>query len=721
MGSKAESERLTRALKDAQRRPGNRRCADCLEKAPNYCQLQFRTFICSNCAAVHRELFSPKVVKSVSMAEFTMDEVKAMRAGGNDPARAVWMARWTASDMAEPAAGSSRLDLRRYIEEKYMRKRWTGVPDEPRPAPAQPQPQPHQAHAPPEPPEQRRPSQSSPAGKPKLQITMNRAVKPTSSPARLAPPTAALGSLRIAPPPGQLRSVPKPAVEPPEQDSFDMFSSSEPDTFQAAPAPPQQQPDAFQAAPAPQPDPFQAAPQQRPDPFHAAPPRQPDQFQAAPPPPQANPFQAAPTPPPPQPDPFQAAPTPPPQQGNPFQAAPPPQQDLFAPAQHAADPFATQQAAPAADDLFGAPQVAPSTNPFAQPATVGTNPFGAPSEPPAPSQQQQQMMPPAPQQAMPQQPPMQPSMPPVGGPPAEAQFGAGEVALLDVGTKLEKVTVLASYHGRATVRGKDEATRDVDASKLLKLVLPATFAQNDEAFYDVGGRVERCKIVEVHQDAPDEPPYFTVRLANTGRDRTTDAIHLLKPLAPSGRPRVVDDDPFSELVGADVAEPAAPQQAHPPDAYAVNEQVMYTVKGSQLAEPAVVLRIHYDAGLPPYYTIRLLATNAERQTDGARLSRPPPPQPHQPPPQPHQPPPQPYYQPQYAAHPAWHQQQPYNTPQKQQVYSPQQQSFSPPAAVGQSPWQQQPPQMAPHQQMAGAYGGQPPPQQQPYQPGYPPF
>lgn len=89
MAAKAESGRLTRALKDAQRRPGNRRCADCLAKAPNYCQLQFRTFICGDCAAVHREMFSPKVVKSVSMAEFTMDEVKSMRAGGNEAARAV--------------------------------------------------------------------------------------------------------------------------------------------------------------------------------------------------------------------------------------------------------------------------------------------------------------------------------------------------------------------------------------------------------------------------------------------------------------------------------------------------------------------------------------------------------------------------------------------------------------------------------------------------------
>lgn len=89
MATRSERERLARALKDAQRRPGNRRCADCVEKAPNYCQLQFRTFICSNCAAVHREMFSPKLVKSVSMAEFTTDEVKAMRAGGNEAARAV--------------------------------------------------------------------------------------------------------------------------------------------------------------------------------------------------------------------------------------------------------------------------------------------------------------------------------------------------------------------------------------------------------------------------------------------------------------------------------------------------------------------------------------------------------------------------------------------------------------------------------------------------------
>lgn len=136
-------------------------------------------------------------------------------------------------------------------------------------------------------------------------------------------------------------------------------------------------------------------------------------------------------------------------------------------------------------------------------------------------------------------------------------FSANEIALLDAGAKFEKVKVLGSTNDRATVMGRDHMTREVESKKLLKLSNDLRFVQNDEAFYEMGGRIERCRIVEVHQDAPDEEPYFTIRLSNTGRERTTDSPHLLKPLeARSGESAgggEASDDPFSELVGGDVA------------------------------------------------------------------------------------------------------------------------------------------------------------------------
>ena len=54
MPSQEEIDRNTRAVKDALKRPGNKRCADCEARGPTVCALMYRTFICNNCAAAHR-------------------------------------------------------------------------------------------------------------------------------------------------------------------------------------------------------------------------------------------------------------------------------------------------------------------------------------------------------------------------------------------------------------------------------------------------------------------------------------------------------------------------------------------------------------------------------------------------------------------------------------------------------------------------------------------
>lgn len=499
------------------------------------------------------------------------------------------MSRWTSSDMEEPAAGCARVDLRRYLEEKYVRKRWTGSVDEqPTKVPTrqvpqvQPQPPQHAAAAPTSRPSivrapaitpqaQTRPA-AHPTDKPKLQINMNRTVtqKP-AAPAPLAPPTASLGSLRIGPPPGRQKLVPQPRQEASLKaqapvTAADVIGSSSPNPFA-------QQSQAESLAPQASQTHVQNEPLEALDMFA-------EQAQAAPStsqlqqPPQSNLFAAA-----------------------------PPQEDLFAVPSTKGDTFAiasphvqpsdlsvTQQEQPlalASTDPFEAPitAAAPSTNPFAQPSPVGTNPFGKPNG----GQAQAAALGPAQPVATPPMTPnvvisgahqrqhfaspppantsqlaMTPRMPiSMAGPSLTegaavmeeaanaAQFTTNEVALLDVGTKLEKIVVLSTYQGHATIRGKHDATREVDGTKLIKLAPNPTFSQNEDALYEIGGRIERCKIAEVHQDAPDEPPYYTIRLANSGRERTTDSPHLLKPFAVPGvasaRGREADDDPFSDL------------------------------------------------------------------------------------------------------------------------------------------------------------------------------
>ncbi|EWM29036.1 adp-ribosylation factor gtpase-activating protein agd14 [Nannochloropsis gaditana] len=52
---KRKEERLLRAVKDLSKLPGNKRCADCTEKLPQYVNLTFNTFICTACSGIHRE------------------------------------------------------------------------------------------------------------------------------------------------------------------------------------------------------------------------------------------------------------------------------------------------------------------------------------------------------------------------------------------------------------------------------------------------------------------------------------------------------------------------------------------------------------------------------------------------------------------------------------------------------------------------------------------
>jgi len=551
----ASVDRLTRAVKDAQKRPENRRCADCLEKAPNYCQIEYRTFICGNCAAVHRELFGPSKIKSVGMAEFTTDEVKAMRAGGNEVARRKWMAGWTPSDMEEPPAGSHRGEIKLFLEEKYVRERWTSA----RAAPAavvekvEPPPRPAPA-ATPEPPV------PAPA-KPKIQINV-KGVHSGSGAHRLAPPARALGGLKLSAP----VVAAKETKEEPAEDLFAVPEATAPDPFAAAPPTPPTD-DLFAAV---------AEPSSSTNPFAAAP---------------TNPFA----------------------EGVPAQLPPQPV-DAFADVAQPQNSFPTS---PPASAFPPTPQQPQQT--FFQQAT----------SPPAQQQQQQAFFAQPQQQFFPQ------TSAQVGGTPqalpsttTTSQFSANEVAILEGATKLERVTVTAAFGPRATVKDRAGTQKEVDVQSLVKLQTPATFGPNDRAFYEMGARVERCSIVEVHQDAPDEPPYYTVKLSS-GKQRTTDAPHLHKPAThatppkPMSPPRGGGDDPFSDLVGQGTGfSVGSSSSSKIGDVFVADERVNYAVKGSSAGpEAAQILKVHYDAGGQPYYTIRLLATGVERETGPNRLTK----------------------------------------------------------------------------------------------------
>ena len=260
------------------------------------------------------------------------------------------------------------------------------------------------------------------------------------------------------------------------------------------------------------------------------------------------------------------------------------------------------------------------------------------------------------------------------------------------------------------MKGKNDAQRVVPSVTELTKTPPT---QGSKAYYEMMGKIEQCTVTTVHTDAAE--PYYTVTLSN-GSTRTTEAAHVLVPASPpASAPVASSNDPFAELTGGGVSANSNGKTAP----FQPNDRVLYKPpKGSTLPpEKATVLKVHWDAGDPPYYSIQLDSTGAERQTDAARLEKfvpdynagaaaPPPtldwPQVQQP---------AMGFQQGYAQQPQGYPPQQFQQP----GYAPQQQGFPPQQGYPQQP------------QFGGApaFSGQPgfPPQQQPgfqqQQPGFP--
>ncbi|XP_010436288.1 PREDICTED: probable ADP-ribosylation factor GTPase-activating protein AGD14 [Camelina sativa] len=123
MGSRIkEDERIEKAIRSLLKLPENRRCINCNSLGPQYVCSTFWTFVCINCSGIHRE-FTHRV-KSVSMAKFTVEEVGALRAGGNERARQVYFKEWDTHRDGYPDS-SNIFKLRDFIKNVYVDKRYS--------------------------------------------------------------------------------------------------------------------------------------------------------------------------------------------------------------------------------------------------------------------------------------------------------------------------------------------------------------------------------------------------------------------------------------------------------------------------------------------------------------------------------------------------------------------------------------------------------------------
>eukprot|EP00850_Spirogloea_muscicola_P010857 SM000065S20206 [mRNA] locus=s65:355604:360736:+ [translate_table: standard] len=134
MAAKKEAEKHEKIIRGLVRLPENRNCINCGSLGPQYVCSTFSVYVCTACSGVHRE-FSHRI-KSVSMSNFTPDEVAALQAGGNEKARQTLMREYDvarnglpdnnslAQSVCPPFSNPDR--LREFIRAVYVDKRYTG-------------------------------------------------------------------------------------------------------------------------------------------------------------------------------------------------------------------------------------------------------------------------------------------------------------------------------------------------------------------------------------------------------------------------------------------------------------------------------------------------------------------------------------------------------------------------------------------------------------------
>ncbi len=114
-------------IKAVKKQKANRRCFDCRSRGPGYICLNYTTFICSDCAGIHRE--SNRRVKSIALSTFDENEINALERGGNEVAWAIWMGSWGGKKAPSFKDDDDGAKLRSHMQRKYVEKRWYVVPD----------------------------------------------------------------------------------------------------------------------------------------------------------------------------------------------------------------------------------------------------------------------------------------------------------------------------------------------------------------------------------------------------------------------------------------------------------------------------------------------------------------------------------------------------------------------------------------------------------------
>jgi len=130
MSKKLEDQHL-KILKSLQQScEANKKCFECQQRGPTYIDVTIGSFVCTSCGGILRGINPPHRVKSISMATFSSAEIALIQKRGNEFCTKVYLGKYDARSKAQPDLNSGISKLRKFMEEKYERKRWYISPEE---------------------------------------------------------------------------------------------------------------------------------------------------------------------------------------------------------------------------------------------------------------------------------------------------------------------------------------------------------------------------------------------------------------------------------------------------------------------------------------------------------------------------------------------------------------------------------------------------------------
>lgn len=123
MSKESEQRAIKQILGKIIRQSGNKSCSECGATNPRWASTNLGIFFCLRCSGIHRSMgVDISKVKSVSLDNWTREQVQGMKRLGNTKANKMWEA--TMPRTRKPVQNSSISVITRFIIDKYDNKHW---------------------------------------------------------------------------------------------------------------------------------------------------------------------------------------------------------------------------------------------------------------------------------------------------------------------------------------------------------------------------------------------------------------------------------------------------------------------------------------------------------------------------------------------------------------------------------------------------------------------